>query len=435
MSSPDWSRVRGSSVGDTHDNLFESPRSQHTETEKQTKTYDGDDSPGEPFATQNPSSLSSSNMNPAAPDFLPYQGQQRINAESTRFSHHRANLPEEHNDSTLAAVQDYSFQFLSQAQNLSRTPQYFSYQSHQHDSSFETGTQQPHLSINPRLVTHDLFQQGVGVASNGIVLILCLRRRVDKAEDEWRHAQNRIPLQGSGDARHDTVLLPYKKQRFDRAEDVLRHARQTAPHLGLRGLATAGDGVRYYHYNGTVHTFDPRGWPPVEEGRVIGSLQLRSGPHIASSHKATQRRHSISLGHGASDRTFYVGPINDTAAVGITIPATTSGREHLMSIEKVAAASARYDALVPLPVKSHDPDGHNLGNGSIRPPQTPQKKTGKIFAMATPKTSTPKTSTPQISTPQTGILGTSRRYGVVTIVPRELNLESGLEMTARETLT
>jgi len=195
-------------------------------------------------------------------------------------------------------------------------------------------------------------------------------------------------------------------------------------------VGTAGDGIIYYHNNGTVQAFDPRGGPLVEEGRVIGSLQLRFGPDVAPSRRATLRRHSISLGQGASDHIFHVRPTGDMAAVGVTIPATTSGREQLMTLEEMAPGATPRHHIVPTLIQSKDPDGPTSAEDPVRLPQTPKKKTGKVLATRIPKTSTPKTRTPKTGTP-----ATYRRYGAVSIVPREINLEPGMEMTARETLT
>ncbi|KAK3072851.1 hypothetical protein LTS18_014554, partial [Coniosporium uncinatum] len=96
----------------------------------------------------------------------------------------------------------------------------------------------------------------------------------------------------------------------------------------------------------------------------------------------------------------------------------------------MAAGVTPRDHIVPPSVQSKDLDGSISCRDPGRLPQTPKKKTGKVFATTTPKTSTPKSRTPKTETP-----APYRRYGAVSIIPREINLEPGMEITARETLT
>ncbi|KAK3063034.1 hypothetical protein LTS18_002870, partial [Coniosporium uncinatum] len=217
MSSPDWSRVRGASVGDTKDDVFGSPHSQHTET------YDGNISLGEHSPAQLLPSISSSAMNPAAPEFLPYHAEY-INAQSVRASNFGVNALEVPNDATFAAIHNYPIHFPAQTQNRPRDPRCRPYQSYRDHPNFDMGTQQRYQhtpqadssiyglsmdndalggytgrSHNPRSFQQTMPQQGLGARHNGIVLISYLRQHFDKAEDELRHAQNRMPPQGSGD--------------------------------------------------------------------------------------------------------------------------------------------------------------------------------------------------------------------------------------------
>jgi len=140
-------------------------------------------------------------------------------------------------DATFAAVHDYSIQFSAQTQNRPRAPRYRPYQSYQNHPNSAMGTEQRYQhtpqadssiyglsmdsdalggytgrSHNPRFFQQTMSQESLGAHHTGIVLISYLRHHFDKAEDELRHAQDRMPPQGSGDVRYGIILLPYKKQ-------------------------------------------------------------------------------------------------------------------------------------------------------------------------------------------------------------------------------